>query len=203
MYLYLLNRCCTSQERIHMSAVPQFSSATQLCLTPCDPMNSSMPGFPVHHQLMELAQTQVHGVGDAIQLSHPLSSPSPDLTAVPPAPWEFHPASLLMPCPNLGPVNNKTDRHSYMREGKKANWIHSEFPDLSHKITKLTFTPKAELIALTWTLDLGTGKILNICTDSWCAYTILQAHRVIWKESGMLTAENKQVKHGFQAYWSS
>ena len=43
----------------------------------CDPMDCSTPGFPVHHQLPELAQTHVHRVGDAIQPSHPLSSPSP------------------------------------------------------------------------------------------------------------------------------
>ena len=55
----------------------QFSSATQSCLTLCDPMDCSMPGFPVHHQLPELTQTHVHRVSDAIQPSHPLSSPSP------------------------------------------------------------------------------------------------------------------------------
>ena len=43
----------------------------------CNPMNHSMPGLPVHHQLLEFTQTYVHQVGDAIQLSHPLSSPSP------------------------------------------------------------------------------------------------------------------------------
>ena len=52
----------------------QFSSVAQLCLTLCDPMNCSTPGFPVHHQLPELAQTHVHRVGDAIQPSQPLSS---------------------------------------------------------------------------------------------------------------------------------
>ena len=51
-----------------------FSSVAQSCLTLCDPMNCSTPGFPVHHQLPELAQTHVHWVGDAIQPSHPLSS---------------------------------------------------------------------------------------------------------------------------------
>ena len=56
---------------------PQFSSVAQSCLTLCNPMDSSRPGFPVHHQLLELAQTHVHRVGDAIQPSHPLSSPSP------------------------------------------------------------------------------------------------------------------------------
>ena len=54
----------------------QFSSVTQLCLTLCDPMNCSMPGCPVHHQLLEFTQSHVHRVGDAIQPSHPLSSPS-------------------------------------------------------------------------------------------------------------------------------
>ena len=55
----------------------QFSSVTQLWSTLCDPMESSMPGFPVHHQFPELTQAQFHQVGDAIQPSHPLSSPSP------------------------------------------------------------------------------------------------------------------------------
>ena len=55
----------------------QFSSVTQLCLTLYNPMNCSIPGFPVHHQLSESTQTHVHWVGDDIQPSHPLSSPSP------------------------------------------------------------------------------------------------------------------------------
>ena len=55
----------------------QFSSVAQLCPTLCDPMNCSTPGLPVHHQLPEFTQTHVHRVGDAIQPSHPLSSPSP------------------------------------------------------------------------------------------------------------------------------
>ena len=52
----------------------QFSSVAQSCLTLCNLMDCSTPGFPDHHQLPELAQTQVHWVGDAIQPSHPLSS---------------------------------------------------------------------------------------------------------------------------------
>ena len=55
----------------------QFSSVTQSCPTLCDPMNCSMPGLPVHHQLPESIQTHFHSVGDAIQPSHPLLSPSP------------------------------------------------------------------------------------------------------------------------------
>ena len=55
----------------------QFSSVAQSYPTRCDPMNRSTPGLPVHHQLLEFTQTHVHLVGEAIQPSHPLSSPSP------------------------------------------------------------------------------------------------------------------------------
>ena len=55
----------------------QFSSVAQSCPTFCDPMNHSTPGLSVHHQVSESTQTNVHWVGDAIQPSHPLSSPSP------------------------------------------------------------------------------------------------------------------------------
>ena len=54
----------------------QFSSVAQLCPTLCNPLNCSMPGLPVRHQLPEFTQTHVHRVGDAIHPSHPLSSPS-------------------------------------------------------------------------------------------------------------------------------
>ena len=54
----------------------QFSSVTQLCPTLCNPMNCSMPGLPVYHQIPEFIQTHVHRVSDTIQPSHPLSSPS-------------------------------------------------------------------------------------------------------------------------------
>ena len=55
----------------------QFSSVIQSCPTLCNPMDCSMPGFPVHQQLPQLTQTQLQGVSDAIQPSHPLSSPFP------------------------------------------------------------------------------------------------------------------------------
>ena len=54
----------------------QIRSVTQSCLTLCNPMSRSTPGLPVHHQLPEFTQTHVHQVSDAIQPSHPLSSPS-------------------------------------------------------------------------------------------------------------------------------
>ena len=62
---------------LYLYSISQFSSVTQLSLTLCDPMNHSMPGLPVHHKLPEFTQTHAHQVGDAIQPSHPLLSPSP------------------------------------------------------------------------------------------------------------------------------
>ena len=72
----------------------QFSSVAQLCPTLCDPMNHSKPRLPVHHQLPEFTQTHVHQVGDAIQPSHPLSSPSP-LPPIPPSIRVFSNESTL------------------------------------------------------------------------------------------------------------
>ena len=65
-----------SQKEKHQYSI-QFSSVAQSCPTLCDPVNHSMPGLPVHHQLPEFTQTHIHRVSDAIQPSHPLSSPSP------------------------------------------------------------------------------------------------------------------------------
>ena len=60
----------------------QYSSVAQSCPTLCYPMNHSTPGLPVHHQLLEFTQTHVHQVSDAIQPSHPLSSPSPSAPSI-------------------------------------------------------------------------------------------------------------------------
>ena len=60
---------------VHVISLIQFSSVAQLCLTFYYPVDRSMPGFPVLHRLPEFPQTHVHRVGDAIQPSHPLSSP--------------------------------------------------------------------------------------------------------------------------------
>ena len=76
---------CTSGHGLSLLVYPimglknvvQFSSVAQSCPVLCDPMNRSTPGLPVHHQLSEFTQTHVHRVSDAIQPSHPLSSPSP------------------------------------------------------------------------------------------------------------------------------
>ena len=66
-----------SWQHITFLSSVQFSSVSQLCPTFWDPMNCIMPGLPVHHQLPEFTQTHVHRVSDAIQPSHPLTSPSP------------------------------------------------------------------------------------------------------------------------------
>ena len=72
----------------------QFSSVAQSCLTLCDPMNRSTPGLPVHHQLLEFTQTHIHLVNDAIQPSHPRSSPSL-LPLIPPSIRVFSNESTL------------------------------------------------------------------------------------------------------------
>ena len=84
-YLFKIN------ERIRSD---QIRSVTQSCPTLCDPMNHSTPGLPVHHQLPEFTQTHVHRVRDAIQPSHPLSSPSPP--APNPSQHESFPVSQLL-----------------------------------------------------------------------------------------------------------
>jgi len=66
-----------SQKTFFITTSVQFSSVAQSCLTLCEPIYCSMPGLPVHHQLLEPTQTHVHCVSDAILPSHPLSSPSP------------------------------------------------------------------------------------------------------------------------------
>ena len=75
---FFLNQSPTQESYEHKTTLfSQFSSVTQSCLTLCNPMNHSMPGLPVHHKILGFTQTHVHRVGDAIQPSYPLSSPSP------------------------------------------------------------------------------------------------------------------------------
>ena len=94
-YITLLGAsCCTKRAKTGLSTnMLQFSSVAQLCPTLCNPMDYSTPGFPVHHQLPEFTQTRVHRVSDAIQPSHPLSSPSPP--APNPSPSKSFPMSQL------------------------------------------------------------------------------------------------------------
>ena len=75
--LYLKDQQDNNHLLLSLFYFVQFSSFAHSCQTLCDLMDCSTPGFPVHHQLLELTETHVHRVGDAIQPSHPLSSPSP------------------------------------------------------------------------------------------------------------------------------
>ena len=77
IFIYLRIYSFSNFQTYHQFSSVQFSSVAQSCPTLCDPMNGSTPGLPVHHHLLEFTQTHVHWVRDAIQPSHPLSSPSP------------------------------------------------------------------------------------------------------------------------------
>ena len=95
---------------VRLFAAP--AKSCQSCPTLCNPMNRSMPGLPVHHQLPESTQTHVHRVGDAIQPSHPLSSPSPPAPIFPSIRVFSSESTLLMRWPkywsfsfNISPSN--------------------------------------------------------------------------------------------------
>ena len=97
---YTVSPCWLFVLYIAVSISVHFSSVAQSCLTLCDPMNRSTPGLVVvHHQLPEFTQTHIHRVGDAIQPSHPLSSPSL-LPPIPPSIRVFpNESTLRMRCP--------------------------------------------------------------------------------------------------------
>ena len=92
VYEALLNRQASRSVAGTTSCPPYPFSSVQSCPTLCDPMNHSTPGLPVHHHLPEFTQTHVHRVGDAIQPSHPLSSPFPPA----PNPYPLSPAIFLL-----------------------------------------------------------------------------------------------------------
>ena len=100
----------------------QFSSIAQSCPTLCDPMNHSTPGLPVHHQFLEFTQTHVHRVSEAIQASHPLSSPSP------PAPNPSQHQSLFQWVNSLHEVAKVLEfqllQHSFQRN-PRADLLHN------------------------------------------------------------------------------
>ena len=77
VYKWSIDMWKDAQKMLKTNHSVQFSSVAQSCPILCDPVNCSTPGLPVHHQLPEFTQTHVHRVGDAIQPSNPLSSPSP------------------------------------------------------------------------------------------------------------------------------
>ena len=121
-------------EHLRTTISVQFSSVTQSCLTLCDPMNHSMPGLPVHHQLQEITQTCIHRVSDAIQPSHPLSSPSP-------------------PAPNLSQHQSFSNESSlHMRWPKYWSFSFSISPSNEHSELILFRMDWLDLLAVQGTL---------------------------------------------------
>ena len=109
---------------VQSSSSVQFSSVTQSCPTLCNPMNRSMPGLPVHHQLLEFTQTHVHRVSDAIQPSHPLSSPSPP--APNPSQHQSFPVSQLF---SWGGQSTGVSALASVLPKKSQDWSPSEWTD--------------------------------------------------------------------------
>ena len=132
------------QETFGLHFNSQFSSVAQSCPTLWDPMNSSTPDLPVHHQHLEFTQTHVHRVSDAIQPSHPLSSPSPP--ALNPSQHHSLPMSQLFvwggqstrvsPLASFPP--NKSQGWS---PSKWIGWISLQSKGLSRVLMKLMKTP--------------------------------------------------------------
>ena len=114
----------------------QFSSVAQSCPTLCDPMNRSMPGLPVHHQLPEFTQTHVHRVSDAIQPSHLLSSPLLLPQSLPAS--ESFPMSQLFSwggqstgvSASASFPPKKSQRLMVTKEERRGEWISSEYGNL-------------------------------------------------------------------------
>ena len=123
----------------------QFSSVAQLCLTLCDPVNHSTPGLPVHHHLPECTQTYVHRVSDAIQPSHPLSSPSP------PAPSPSQHQSLFQW------VNSS---HEVAKKSLLHNLHHWLLPIMLIQKQTLTFMDRTESA-----LSLGQQRPWLVCSE--------------------------------------
>ena len=138
------------------------SSVTQSCPTLCDSMNRSTPDLPVHHQLPEFTQTHVHRVSDAIQPSHPLSSPSS------PAP--------------------KPSQHQGLFQW--VNSSHEVAKVLEFQLQHHSFqrTPRADLLwhhqlhgrEFEWTLGVGNGQGGLACCDSWGCKELDMTERLNW-----------------------
>ena len=106
----------------------QFNSVTQSCPTLCNPMNRSTPGLPVPHQLLEFMQTHVHRVGDAIQPSHPLLSPSSSAPNPPRIRVFSNESTLLMRWPKLK-LEFQLQLHSFQRN-PRADLLQNGLIDL-------------------------------------------------------------------------
>ena len=127
----------------------QFNSVTKSCLTLCGPMNPSMAGLPVHHQLPEFTQIHVHRVSDDIQPSHPLSSLSPPATPIPPSIRVFsNESTLRMRWPqywssslSISPSNEHPGLVSF-----RVDWLDLLIVQGTHKSLLQHYSSKASIL---------------------------------------------------------
>ena len=129
----------------HLPHSVQFSSLAQSCWTLCDPKNRSTPGLPVDHQLL-FTQTHVHCVGDAVQPSHPLSSPSlPSVSLI----WVSSQASVLysLSICSMG-VAYKVDAIKVIILISNQHFLKELFPELQPVMHKQVKDARCEIMGL-------------------------------------------------------
>ena len=147
-----------------------FSLVAQSCLTLCDPMNRSTPGLPVHHQLPEFTQTHVHRVGDAIQPSHLLSSPSPPAPTPPSIRVFFNESALRMRWPkywsfsfSISPSNEHPGLSSF-----RMDWLDLLAVQGTQESSP---TPQFKSINFSALSCLHSPTLASIC-DNWKNHTL-------------------------------
>ena len=163
----------------------QFSSVAQSCPTLCDPMNRSMPGLPVHHQLPKSTQTHVHRVGDAIQPSHPLSSPSPTALKLSQIRVFSNEAVLCIRWPkywsfsfNISPSNEHPGLISFRRDWLDLLAVQGTLKSLlQHHSSKASILQRSAFI----TVQLShryttTGKTIALTRGTFVGQVILMIH---------------------------
>ena len=153
----------------------RFSSVAQSCLTLCDPMNRSTPALPVHHQLPEFTQTHVHRVSDAIQPSHPLSSPSPPASSP-----SQHPGIGFSSMPNC----------LYCRVFSNESTLHMRCPDywrFSFSISPFKEHPGLISFRMNWLDLLEVQRISRVSSN-----TTVQKHQFL---SAQLSSQSNSHIH--------
>ena len=142
----------------------QFSSVTQWCPALCDPMNDSMPGLPVLHYLPEFAQTHVHWVGEAIQLAHPLSSPSPPASVFPSIRVFYNESALCIRWPKYWSFSNSPSNEYLRFISFRIDWF--DLFAVQGTLKSLLLAPQFESINSS-AHSLLSGPALTSIHDYW------------------------------------
>ena len=206
-----LESFCIAKETV--SSV-QISSVVQSCLTLCDPLNCNTPGFPVHHQLLELAQINVHWVSDAIQPSHPLSSTSP------PAPnpsqhqslfqWVnsshemakgIHPAAAaaaksLQSCPTLwDPMDCSLPGFSVhgILQVRTLEWVNTSFSNAWKWKVKVKSLSCVRLLATPWTAAYQAPPSMGFSRQQYWSGVPLPSPNTPWENHNSKRHMNPNV----------